>query len=511
MVSASPPNVHNVSPSLQVVARRFDGLGGRLTALANAIAIGRIANVQPALAWLDSEDLFSNDPSELFSDPFLDRYLIEPSSLEGRVALEFLTFDELHEISQQHRNRDGSSSAYVVVDVPIGLHPALAGLGSEGRRAFVDAFESIEFTDPLEGVRKEVTPSLARSRATGFHWRAGDVGSGPWRRAMWHQKYQPSPVAELVVAQLVAEGTEVIVVSDDIEQAERLARRVHGVRVSSDLVSDVDQLTPLQFAAADLLVLSGCQRIIGPPHSAFSTLAALQTETDVEVLSDHVNPGQLEQLLASSLAASPECESREGRIVAHDLIWFSDLLDQTLPPAILLDACRRACTLDSEFTAAWARRARLAARLGQLQEARMAFERARVTAALDDRQEDSAVDADLADAVVASLSLLWSARGRRRRQELVDVAESALARCQARRPHRPPDAAIEGAQQLLSLVRRRTQGRIRLPLLRRLRRQLLLAPPWTQPLDPEIKHGSRDYDPVANSIEGIYRILNDVE
>ena len=507
-MSATHPNVHDVSPSLQVVARRFDGLGGRLTALANAMAIGRVANLQPALAWLDSEDLFSNDPSEIFSGPFLEHYLIDPASLENRVALEFQTFDELHEISQQHHNRDESISAYVVVDIPIGLHPALAALGADGHQAFIESFESMEFSVPLEIVRQEVALSLAKSGATGFHWRTGDVGSGPWRRAMWHQKYQPSPVAEMVVAQLAAGGTDVIVVSDDGALATDLVRQIPGARISSDLVPRADQLTPLQLAAADLLVLSSCQRIIGPPNSAFSTLAALRAETDVEVLSDHVNPNQLEQMLASSLAASPDCNSREGRIVAHDLIWFSDLLDEVLPPAVLLDACRRACALDSEFTAAWARRARLAARLGQLQEARMAVERARATASLDDRQEDSAVDADLADAVVASLSLIWSAR---LRQELVEVAESALARCQTRKPHRSPDAAIEGAQRLINLVQNRTERRIRLLSLRRLRRQLLLAPRGTQPLELKIKHGSRDYDPVANSIETICRILNQSE
>src|ERR1700678_592567 len=102
-----------MKPDLMVVAKRSDGLGGRLNAILNAWSVARALDQQFRFVWPRNGRLhairnayrlaralglksrfvwprnsFSDfDPRDLFSDTFLDRYEISRSSCIGRTVV----------------------------------------------------------------------------------------------------------------------------------------------------------------------------------------------------------------------------------------------------------------------------------------------------------------------------------------------------------------------------------------------------------------------------------------
>jgi hypothetical protein len=58
------------------VARRWDGLGARLSALLNSWSVARALDLEFLLVWPRGHDLWLDDPRELFSERFLRSFEI---------------------------------------------------------------------------------------------------------------------------------------------------------------------------------------------------------------------------------------------------------------------------------------------------------------------------------------------------------------------------------------------------------------------------------------------------
>ncbi len=442
--------------------------------MVNAMVLAEAFGLGFRFSWRDGDESLSRDPGELFAKEFVSQYAITESELAAQTShvLDDGEFD-LRELLT-----GSESPTFVEVDWPIGLHPAVVALGDGVRRHFADVFRSI----PLSRELRPVIDRLDGWEAgvwTGVHIRAGDIVAGSWRRTMWHEKYVPSPLLRRSIDAALAEGRHVIVISDNQEYASWLVDQCPGCHTTADALGDMTQLTNGQRALADLLVLSRCATIVAPPLSAFSTLASslgdCHLTTPIERLSRETAHAAMMRGLREQLDSN--APATLGPHTARDHVWFVDAFCDIEPPRALLDRARVATELDASFTSAWARRARLAARVGRFHEAWAAVDIAVATAQEDQRQDDSAVDADLAAVVVGCLELIdrgWRFSARSRSRRLSRVIQ-ALTLCGARRPHHWQKPALQRADVLVgeTRIRLRQTRREQLRYVAETRRRLL--------------------------------------
>jgi hypothetical protein len=444
----------NDQPRTQIVARRFDGLGGRLTAMVNAMAIAERYGLEYRFAWTKSDDLFSNDPHELFAPEYLDRFGVHELTLVDRTPV---ILGELDETLRQVRliSPSQQGAPFVEIDWPIGLHPMLAE-DPDGANLFAAMFRSIPLTDPLSEIARDLG-ALPERNWVGVHVRAGDVVVGAWRRGTWHQKYQPLSLTRYAMRKAATNGSQVRVVSDQPAIARYLIDQCPGAEQLAALVPSYAQLTPLQQAMADIILLSQSTTIVAPSHSAFSAFAGLVGGASLERSTDEIDASLARRIVSDSIHSQRRSIRHRSLLApynARDLVWYVDIFGERETAKTLARRLRRATRLDPEFTAAWARLARVSARSGQVARARRALVTARHTAERDERQDDVAVELDVAEVVVGCCDLLLR-RGRdngEQRHALFQHLRATVAQCAQRQPHHWQGPAVAAMTELVELV-----------------------------------------------------------
>ena len=104
------------------------------------------------------------------------------------------------------------------------------------------------------------------------HVRAGDIVEGDWRQVLQHEKYVPTPFIEHAIGVLSREQT-VLILSDNAMYLDWLRTRLPSVVTADRIIPGYDGLSEIHRALADILLLSHCRTIVGPPTSSFSGLA----------------------------------------------------------------------------------------------------------------------------------------------------------------------------------------------------------------------------------------------
>src|SRR4051794_21682001 len=208
-----------------------------------------------------------DEPGELFGPELLAHEMAE-EGLVGRPSV-----------------RDGEIGGRSEAE----MRRRLAELGDDG---FVDVVENFGIADYGE----ERDAAVARFRRTfrslgwspvaqrlvdgndrvgggaAIHVRAGDIVTGGWRQFLVHEKYVPTPYVEAAAARLGADGRPVVVASDHPAYAAWLGEK-HGTVPPAARVPGYAELTAVQRALADVLVLSRCATVAAAGWSAFSRLA----------------------------------------------------------------------------------------------------------------------------------------------------------------------------------------------------------------------------------------------
>lgn len=443
---ASPVDEPPAGP--MVVARRWDGLGGRLHALLNAWSIARALDLDFRFVWPRNAFNALREPRELFDDAFLARFEISESSCADRVALPDPTASPLPEAKSRCRVAGPRSMIDVVECFDVS---AFAG---EPAGAAEERFRAGLGEIGWSGAVREILASDWASRGSlgysAVHARAGDIVEGAWRQFVPVEKYVPTTYVEYAVETLAgADGGPVVVVSDNEAYVRHLKARFEHVRSPGDLVRGYTGLSEAQRALGDILVLSRARRIVGPRTSAFSRLAAhlggLQGLSVDDLMSESVARRRLRDGIARA-AGEAARQSVLRPLLARDVCWFLDVFSDSLPVSEHVALARRATRSEPDFCGA----------LNRLAGALALDGRCRASASVSSRALRAAVRADVhADPLVESLATAISAgialalNGHRHRfRRLLERLGVAL------RPGRPGAGYCEAA---LDEMRRRLE------------------------------------------------------
>ncbi len=380
-----------------VVARRWDQLGSRLCAIVNARSLAELLDLEFRFAWPRAADAHMNNPGQIFSEAFLDRFEIHSSELENRPAVPWWQLISLP-VPESHRAlTDAGATAFLDANEPFAVvrspNESLAVARERYRRLFDETGWSEEARRLMDFSRRWP----ADGPIAAVHVRAGDIVGGAWRHVVGHEKYSPTPFVHHAIERLTERGEKpALVLSDNAQYLAWLRGRFPTLITSAEIVPEYAGLTELQQALADILLLARCEPIIGPPNSAFSRLAANLGPGEHVRADAMAPPGRERRVLRAGIAAHGK--NRAGSqfwppLLARDICWYLDVFGDTTPLGEQRRLVRRAVKLDAEFLAAQARLARVEALAGDWRAARGAAARALAIAHTAEHHHDPLLEA----------------------------------------------------------------------------------------------------------------------
>lgn len=374
------PEDHKPPQSRLVVSNRWDGLGARLTSLANAWSLAQALGVEFRFVWPHRPEAMPDAPLDLFSQSFREAFEIAASDIADREAISAARLRGLSLSDACQFLLSAGGNTVVEVSEPFDVC-AFAGEGSKlaGNR-FREAFCRIGWSDAARDVVDFISNWRNPDDCSAIHVRAGDIVVGAWRNFIAHEKYVPTPLVSLAIETLSgADRKLVVVISDNQAYVEYLKQRFRTVRTPRDILPGYDALSELQQALADILLLSRCREIVGPPRSAFTGLAANLSAQEVRRPASTMAEDEMGEFVLAEIergmreAAHFECLKP---LLARDICWYLDVFGELLPRDAQMALARRALDLEPNFCCALTRFARAASLAGKHGEADQAGRRA---------------------------------------------------------------------------------------------------------------------------------------
>jgi hypothetical protein len=390
-----------------VVARRWDQLGGRLQAMVNAQAMAELFDLQFRFIWPRGADTAVNEPLQIFSPGYLEAFEIEPSVLEHRVGIPHHELLASSLPDARRRLECPDVDLFVEVNEVFDIVRGTGESSDAATERFRRCWHRIDWCEDLTRIVEARCPD---DGLAAVHVRAGDIVEGSWRQTIVHEKYLPTAFIDHAVDFLTRDGDrKVLVLSDNRRYLGWLQERFPAVVTAAELVPGYAQLTEVQEAFVDILLLARCDPIVGPPSSAFSRLAANLGPGEI-VRADRMVPdgSELEVLLAGiaerreQAAVSPWWR----RLLARDICWCLDVFGESLPLSVQHDLAREAMGLDPDFSGAAARLARIAVIAGEPAAAEAAASRAREIAESVDSHSDPRFEALATEIAVNCLAVV---------------------------------------------------------------------------------------------------------
>jgi hypothetical protein len=399
---------HSLSSPI-VIARRWDGLGARLTTIVNAWSVARALGFDFRFVWPRSADSILNVPHELFSKSFLENFEVTASEIADREVIPGFRPPAFKVSDARHHLLSAGATSVVDIDEAFDV---LAFSGEDPKIAgdrFRKCFHKIGWSRASRDVIEFFSDWCNQEGWSALHIRAGDIVVGAWRNFIAHEKYIPTPLVNLAIETLSgADHKPLLVVSDNQQYVELLKQRYDMIRTPSDIFPAYEGLTALQQALADILALSRCRDIVGPRHSAFTGLAAKLASTEPKP-ADRMMPKNQERgfLLRGIEQGMLEMTRWEclKPLLARDICWYLDVFGDSLPLAEQIVMARRAIDLEPNFCSALTRLARLASLAGDHRNARTAARRALRIAKSVSRHADPLVESLSTNVAVECLAL----------------------------------------------------------------------------------------------------------
>lgn len=397
-----------------VFSGRGDQLGARLNALVNAMSVAEAIGLDFRFIWPRGADQAINDPAGLFSPTHLERFEVSPGAVEGRaVDLEA----ELAKVSRQEARKQlgtWDSELFLHVAEGFGVFCFSEEDPAVGRTRFIRCFDAIGWSDEAQRVSDLVRGWADGNQLSAVHVRAGDIVTGGWRQRVYFHKYSPTPYVEFAIEQLTGpDGASVLLTSDNPSLLAWLRQRHDSVVTAAELIPGYRELPEMLRAFADILLLSRCVTIVGPPRSAFSSLAANLGCGHVTSADLLVPPGQERSVLQTGIldadrevAGSPFL----GRLVARDIVWCLDVFGDEMGLLEQLALARHAVELDPDFACAHVRVALIAALVRDWGCARTSAAAALSTAKAVSRHYDPMIEALAAQMAVVCFEAILGDR-----------------------------------------------------------------------------------------------------
>jgi hypothetical protein len=440
---------------LIVVAKQWDGLGGRLNAILNAWTVARALDLQFRFVWPRNGRLYAIrnayrvaralglksrfvwprnpfsdlDPRDLFSDTFLDRYEISRSSCIGRAVilpdLTLLTLPDARELCRAVSKKSMIEMNRYFDVVAFANEPA-----EVARARFRNGLREIGWSYAAQALIESVLGEKCPREYSVLHLRAGDIVTGDWRQFLPVEKYMPTAYAKFAIETLSGpDRTPVVVVSDNEQYVRQLRAHFNTICTPGDIVAGYAQLTKLQRAFADILLLSRARRIAGPRGSAFSQLGAHLGGRTILGVADMIEEGDARRMLRDSIALTGKDVSDVLRpLLARDICWFLDVFSDDLAVGDQIALARQATRLEPDFCGALNRSASALALVGDRRASQKASLRAQSAAALAIRHTDPLVETLGTSISTKVLALSLGAQRHGRRQPLALLGLTSIGR-----------------------------------------------------------------------------------
>ncbi len=254
-----------------VVCNRTDGLGERLRALCNALAIAEFLGLGFKFSWpagmKDHPQFHAVRPADMtFAADFVAAHQVEiaPGDFSELTKARY-TPDALRELAAQSPRgllvqRDDIREIMDVKAQP------------DWRQRFRRAFDSLPFCDGAQNAKAHALTLDMPANCVAIHLRAGDIVFGEHRfRNLYSNKVVTYPVAKRLIGYLVEQGKYPLIFGQDSVTCNLLAQRF-GVRTATDWLGMPDT-DALEAAIADIVLMSRCERILAG-NSGFALLAA---------------------------------------------------------------------------------------------------------------------------------------------------------------------------------------------------------------------------------------------
>lgn len=315
-----------------IVANRTDGLGVRLMALLNAIALSKILNIPFKFTWDDnkSNNEFHtvSEVSEIFGTDFVEEHYIDSVKAMNKVSLTELV------------EKGGEGNFYECPQSLSGDIRANQDILKKMKSVdFGSIFSDINFSKKITFAIDLALNAVIPDSSTALHLRAGDVVYGGFRRSGYYvNKVIPYPIA----VDLINANNNVVVFAQDESIINSLGSEVAAI-FSKELVASV--LSPLQRAFFDIVLMSRCGAIYAG-RSGFSIVSSMisnirikepvavySDEKTIEIIGKWLNEKNYEhvskQQVAFSIISLVTAQRKLG--------WVADTLKLT-EHGLLLDA-----------------------------------------------------------------------------------------------------------------------------------------------------------------------------
>ena len=308
------------------VAMRLDGLGERLRALVNAIALAELTDGQFAFDWrqmpgteLEFHDIMAAE--EMFDATFLQEHY------RPELGTEVLPIQSK---ADEILGRLPGKGEFVRVDQNV-FDVELKGARElfNLRGAFARAFAKIRFTPELEDARRLAAAVELPPLIPALHLRAGDVVYGRHRfSGRFTLKLYPFPLGIRVVEDAIGAGTRPIVFAQDAEFRAWL-RDTFDIYESTDFLGGIN-LSRSQTALFEICLMARCSSIHAG-NSGFALLAALLSDQRVVQPSSFLTPQERLRVIDECLAAGPQ-DARITDLQRATAAWASIKLSGDLLP-----------------------------------------------------------------------------------------------------------------------------------------------------------------------------------
>jgi hypothetical protein len=241
-----------------VIAKRWDGLGARLTAMVNAWSTARALDVEFRFTWPRHSEPRLRNPVELFDEKFLDAFELTTPECASIIS----TFYPAAVTALEARRQFQAASATSLIDIGE-CYNILAFAGEDAGTAsarFRDCFGAIGWNCKVHKVVDFFSRWRNDEACSAIHLRYGDIVFGRWRHIVSHEKYYPTPFIPLAIKRLSdIDHRPVLVTSDNDEYVQWLKQRYAVICTPGDIFPGYKNLTELQRALADILAMSRCR------------------------------------------------------------------------------------------------------------------------------------------------------------------------------------------------------------------------------------------------------------
>lgn len=247
-------------------ARRTDGLGERLRALLNAIALSKVYDAKFKFTWKENHSGSKFHTTEtadrIFSKNFINSHLVDPVSiLDCKNVSEFL--------------KEKTSGSFFC-DQTIPVHEGCLGGSPSKLESFIielkKAFWTIEFSDFFSEAIEYAQQVKIDNSTIALHLRAGDlVYDGFKHTAAYLGKAIPYPIAESIIAYAKANGYKVIIFGQDAALLKYLSNK-WSVVLSCELMPF--SMQRVEASIFDAVLMSRCAKIYAG-NSGFSVLSSI--------------------------------------------------------------------------------------------------------------------------------------------------------------------------------------------------------------------------------------------